>query len=88
MHLLIYCRGNEKKFLFFISPPHIQSLHQKITFFLSVIKEPKAEIQKLVTNLKTIKKTYRLKFPYHIYSKIIHTDTNNKLLELNNFIRS
>lgn len=54
-----------------------------ISFILKQLGVSKTEIQKMITDFHNIKETYRSKIPYSIYSKIIHTNTNNKLLELN-----
>lgn len=59
-----------------------------ISFILKQLGVSKTEIQKMITDFNHIKEIYRPKIPYNIYSKIIHTDTNNKLLELKNFIKS
>ena len=58
-----------------------------ISFILKQLGVSKTEISKMISDFD-LKEAFRQKIPYNIYSKIIHTDTNNKLLELRNYIKS
>ncbi|MBS3197970.1 Abi family protein [Turicibacter bilis] len=59
-----------------------------ISFILKQLGVSKTEISKMISDFDNLKEEFRQKIPYNIYSKIIHTDTNNKLLELRNYIKS
>ena len=58
-----------------------------ISFILKQLEVSKTEISKMISDFDHLKEEFRKKIQYNIYSKIIHTDTNNKLLELRNYIK-